>query len=197
MKSVLISVAHSCKAQGAYNAIHGVHEYLISLRASIAAFRTLTGNCAVELFDCGPLAQTEYDDAKIAKVNNCKPDLAVEIHLNAGGGRYSEAIHRAGSLVGEAAAKAIGVSLADGLGPRFARADFEPHGARPNTVEKDKHLFFFLERTTQPAVIVEGLFIDREAHARWLVGVNGGEAGAESYGVIVAEGIKRWLRGEK
>ena len=192
MKSVLISVAHSCIAKGAHNAIHAADEYLISLRASIAAWRTLTGVCAVELFDCGPLRPNEYDDAKIAKVNGCKPDLAVEIHLNAGGGRYSEVLHKDGSLFGTTAAKYVAASLSDGLRPRFASADLDMRGARPNTIEKDKNLFFWLERTSCPALIVEGLFIDREAHIRWLIGQDGQASGAETYGVLVAEGIKRW-----
>lgn len=195
MKSVLISVAHSCSSTGANNAIHAVSEYLVSLRASIAAWRTLTGTCAVELFDCGPLKPNEYDDAKVAKVNNCKPDLAVEIHLNSGGGRYSEVLHKDGSLFGTTVAKRIAESLADGLRPRFAPADLEMRGARANSVEKDKHLLFFLERTSAPAVIVEGLFIDREAHVRWLVAEDGNERGAEAYGVFVANGIKRWAQG--
>lgn len=192
-KSVLISVAHSSVAPGAVNVMHTANEHLISLRASIAAFRTLTGTCSVELFDCGPLTAREYSAAKVDRVNGCRPDLAVEIHLNAGGGRYSEVIHHRSSAVGAAAASAIAGALADGLRPRFSTAELETRGARPNSIEKDKHMFFFLERTVVSAVIVEGLFIDRESHVRWLLGADGGAAGAEVYGTIVAHGIKRWL----
>ena len=64
-------------------------------------------------------------------------------------------------------------------------------GGRPNTVEQDKHLMFLLERTTPPAVIVEGLFLTNADQAAWLAG----DGGCEVYGLLVAAGVRLWLAG--
>lgn len=181
--SVLISVAHSSKAQGAADSQGVLTEYFVSLRASQACWRSLSGEHAVELFDCGPLPASEYDNAKIDRVNSCKPDLAVEIHCNAGPptARYHEVIYA--SAEGMTAAQFVINALSAG----FAAGN---HTGWPRRGARlDDRGLFFLQKTSVPAIVVEGVFISNDEQAAWL-----STGGAESYGILVAEGIKRWLK---
>jgi N-acetylmuramoyl-L-alanine amidase len=184
--SVLISVAHSAKAQGAWDSQKTLSEYRVSLRASEACWRSLSGEFAVELFDCGPLSADEYDDAKIERINSCKPSLAVEIHCNASENRnakYHEVIYGSaqGMLAAEHVCNALTAAFSGG------NHKWPRRGAR-----LDDRGLFFIKRTAVPAIIVEGLFISNDEQAAWL-----STGGAETYGILVANGIKRWLQERK
>lgn len=197
IRPVLFSVAHSSKARGAA-ALDGdpIHdEYEISLRATLAAMRTLAGDVPCEMFDVGPLRPSEYDDAKITAINRCMPSLAVEIHLNASGlpqVNYGEVIHHAKSAEGKRAAEIVALELFHGFNA-FGKV-WPSKGGRPNTVEHDKHKMFLLELTKVPTIIVEGLFITNPAQFNWLCG-DGDHMG--TYGRLVAEGVRKWFYGLK
>lgn len=192
-RPILFSVAHSSAAPGAEAKDQILTEYMVSLRASLAAVRNLAGDFAVEFLDVGALKQNEYDDAKIDAVNRCQPKLAIEIHCNAAATQasYGEVLHHRESLPGKEASSVIARTLAEGFTQGQHRM-WLSRGARANTVEKDKHLMFFLERTKVPSIIIEGLFISNDEQAAWLA--NGG---SEAYGLLVAEGVRRWLAGAK
>jgi hypothetical protein len=183
---VLISVAHSQVSPGAVASHVPLTEYMVSLRASLAALRHLCGIYPVEFFDCGPLAQKEYAQAKIDKVNACRPALAVEIHCNASDNHranYSEVIHHPNSQNGALAGEHVALALDGILSPEWKRK-----GARPNTIAADGHTMFFLHQTHVPCIIVEGVFISNLEQAAWL-----STGGAELYGIAVADGIKNYL----
>jgi N-acetylmuramoyl-L-alanine amidase len=184
--SILISVAHSSKSQGAVSAQGVLTEYHVSLRASTACWRSLSGEFECELYDCGDKTQCEYDEAKITRVNSCMPELALELHCNAGppGAQYSEVIY----ANEDSAAKAPGQVIAAALCEGFAGGHHKSWPSRGARVD-DRGLFF-LQKTRVPCLIVEGLFISNEEQAAWLA-----TGGAETYGILVATGIKRWLRG--
>jgi N-acetylmuramoyl-L-alanine amidase len=189
-RTILISVAHSAQASGAESPRDGnlpvFTEYNVSLRASLAAFRLLAGQVGVELFDVGPMATAqEYARAKIARVNQCRPSLALELHCNASlhpSANYSEVIYYKDSVTGKAAAESIANAL------KGLRAVVKS-SARPNTTALDQKLFFFLEHTKVPALIVEGLFITNPTQAAFL-----SDGGAEAYGIAVAQGLLVWLQ---
>lgn len=188
MKTILISVAHSSKAVGASHPDKTPCEYEVSKRASMILFRHLAGEYAVELFDCGALSAQDYDDAKVARVNTCKPSLAIELHCNAATDQranYSETIYARHSTA-KAAAEHIATALADGY--TAEKLKWRNRGAR----EDDRGLFF-LQRTIVPCVIVEGMFISNDEAKHWLVTGNS-ITGQEKYGTFVADGIKRWLK---
>lgn len=189
-RTVLISVAHSAQASGAESPSDGnlpvFTEYNVSLRASLAAFRSLAGQVGVELFDVGPAATVqEYARAKIARVNQCRPSLALEIHCNASvhpSANYSEVIYYKDSVTGKAAAESIASALND-------LRTVVKSNARANTTTLDQKLFFFLEHTKVPALIVEGLFISNPIQAAFL-----SDGGSEAYGIAVAQGLLAWLQ---
>lgn len=194
-RPVLFSVAHSSIAPGAMTP-DGLHsEYYISLRATLAAIRTLAGVVPVEMFDVGPLKPSEYDEAKVNTINRCMPSLAIEIHCNASSNssaKYGEVIHHAASIEGKRAAECVGMSLFEGFSKHGHK--WPSKGARANTVEQDKHKMFLLELTKVPAIIVEGLFLSNPDQADWLCG-SGDHIG--EYGRLVAEGVRKWYYGGK
>jgi N-acetylmuramoyl-L-alanine amidase len=154
----------------------------------MALYRHLSGEFAVELYDCGALTQSEYDDAKVARVNQCKPSLALELHCNAGPPKanYFEAIYAKYSPAKEAAEHVV-EALAEGYKSQ-GLGHWKNNGARC-----DDRGLFFLQRTIVPCVIVEGLFISNDDQAKWLV-TGGNTTGQDLYGTFVANGIKRWLK---
>ena len=190
-RPVLFSVAHSSAAPGAVSPDGLFTEYWVSLRATLAAMRTLAGIVPCEMFDVGPFKPKDYDDLKVNAVNRCMPALAVEIHCNAGPqhANYGEVIHHARSADGKRAASVVARTLHE----EFAKLGFAwpSRGGRPNTVEQDQHKMFFLELTNVPAIIVEGLFISNIEQASFLA-VNDGFG---TYGRLVAEGVRAWYAG--
>lgn len=199
-RPIVFSVAHSSAAKGAAfqsapdAEVHlGIDEYFVSKRASEAAYNALAGDFPCALFDCGPLAPSDYDDAKVAAVNGLGARLAIELHCNASsnpGMRYSEVIYCAESLPGAEAAAVVARALAEGFQERHYL--WPQRGARANSVAQDGHKLFFLARTVVPAIVVEGLFISNPEQAAWLA-----DGGAEAYGLLVAEGVRRWLGGAR
>lgn len=191
-RTVMFCVAHSSAAVGAVNDAALLNEYTVSLRASLAAVRSLAGEVPVEFFDCGPIKNAkDYLAAKVAKVNACSPALVVEIHCNSSdfsNADYSEVIYHRNSVPGAEAASVVAASLAEGFTLGHHK-HWQQRGARPNTEEHDKHLFYFLEKTNAPALIIEGVFISNDEQARWLVG-----GGQEAYGLLVAEGVRKYMR---
>lgn len=163
---------------------------MVSLRASLAAFRNLAGEYAVELIDCGALMPSEYAIEKVARVNGCAPALAIEIHCNGASdprANYAEAIyHPSSPIVGRAAAQAICDALAVGYAANHA--NWSVKGPRANSLEQDLHWDFFLSKTSVPAVIVEGLFLSNNEQAQWLA-----TGGQEAYGLLVAAGVRKFL----
>ncbi len=191
-RPILFSVAHS--SVDSPIAPDGIlTEYMVSLRATLAAVRNLAGEVPVEMFDVGPFKRSQYDDLKVNAVNCCKPALAIEIHCNGGppARNYGEVIYHRKSASGMNAAHAISKVLADGFANGHHKA-WPSRGARQNTVAEDKHLMFFLELTHVPAVIVEGVFLSNPEQAAWLAG----DGGCEAYGLLVAAGVRAWLKTE-
>lgn len=193
-RPVLFSVAHSSKATGAQAPDQLLTEYMVSLRATLAAFRNLAGEFPVEMLDIGPLSPIDYADAKVTAINRCNPSLAIEIHCNAGppDRNYGEVIHHRNSSEGARAAEAIAHSLVNGFSAGNHKA-WPSRGGRINTVAHDKHLMFLLERTAPPTVIVEGLFISNQEQSMWLAR----DGGCEAYGLLVAAGVRLWIAGAK
>ncbi len=200
-RPVLFCVAHSSAAKGAVAPDGLLTEYMVSLRATLAAMRNLAGEIPVEILDVGPLpprpdhtSPRGYADEKTAAINRCEPSLAIEIHCNAGPqhANYGEVIHHRRSAEGARAAEAIAQSLAQGFAAGNHKT-WPSRGGRANTVEQDGHHMFFLENTNVPAVIVEGLFISNYEQAAWLAG----DGGSETYGLLVAAGVRLWIAGAK
>lgn len=194
MRAVILSVAHSWRAYGAYNQKHGLKEYDISLRATDAAATVLRQHdCPIGIVDAGDNGAKEYARIKTEVINAVNPSLAVEIHCNASQdstANYGEVIHHPLSPFGARAAAAVSQRLEDAF--KQAHHAWPWHGARPWKPQFDQHQFFFLSRTNCPSIIVEGLFLSNDEQAAWLK-----DGGAEAYGALVGEGIAQFLEAEQ
>ncbi len=190
---ILLSVAHSAKDRGAHNGDQLLNEHDISFRATHACYRRLFGaQIQAHEFQCGWVDDFDYAPMKIKTVNALLPDLAVEMHCNWSPNpahNYSEVIHHPGSPRGKSAATFIASALEAGMGAPHHK--WPSRGARPNTIDEDKHHDFFLWKTDSAAVIVEGLFISNAEQCAWLA-----KTGAEAYGLLVADGILEWIKSE-
>ena len=189
MRAVFLSVAHSHLARGAENARLSLTEYDVSLRATDAACAVLRQrSCPVVVLDSAHNPTTTYDDIKIAAARALNPSLAVEIHCNANKDKranYGEVIHRAGDPVALRAAVTVSDHLRDALGS--TRHLWPWRGARI-----DERNLFFVQKTSCPALIVEGLFLSNDEQAEWLAS----PGGAEAYGALVGEGIALFIERE-
>jgi N-acetylmuramoyl-L-alanine amidase len=183
---IALSIAHSSKDRGAYNAKYKLTEYAISCRASRAASEMISSaGFASVVIDCGALDDFQYAHAKPDMVNGIKPRLALEIHCNSSvntAANYGTVIyHPSSKAFGLPAAQSVAKAMADGFGTH----KWPSKGAVP----AEKRLFF-LDGVNCPSVIVEGLFLSNDTQAEFLASANG----PETYGLLVAEGIISWLR---
>ncbi len=151
----------------------------------------MSGMYQVELYDVGDVASPSiYARFKMNRVNQCRPAIAIEIHCNAAADpkpNYGEVIYYKDSVVGRAVAEHVATAVKAGFAAKGMVGPW--HGARANTVALDKDLFFFLEDSIVPAIIVEGMFISNPHQAVYL-----STGGAEDYGIAVADGVMSWLR---
>lgn len=191
---VVLSVAHSWRSYGAYNARRGLREYDVSLRATEAAAAVLRQrDCPIGIIDAGDQPPHVYARTKTEVINAINPSLAVEIHCNASEdptANYGEVIHHPLSPIGMRAALTVGDHLRDALGN--TKHLWPWRGAREWKPAFDKHQFFFLSRTTCPAIIIEGLFLSNDEQAEWLAS----PGGAEAYGALCGEGIAQFIERE-
>lgn len=96
----------------------------------------------------------EYDpvDQEVAECNSFAPDLAVDIHNNAGGGDGAEAFHSIGGGTG----KTLAVNILAEIGKLGQRS----RGAKTRTNSAGRDYYAFIRNTKAPAVIVECAFVD-------------------------------------
>ncbi len=122
---------------------------------------------------------------KVDEVNAVGPDIALEMHCNAGpaSANYREVIYYPGSSKGKRAAELIAEALTD----KFPNE--RPCKARANSVAADKHLMYFLDKTRVPSVLVEGFFLTNQGHRDLLLKAGG----SEDYGSAVAAGLRKYL----
>jgi len=121
--------------------------------------------------------------AKVDFFNQMEVDLAVEVHINAGGGDYSTALYWGNN---EGAISSKGAKAAGCIADAFAAFPWRSIGAQSQTYFGRS--LYLLNNTHAPAVIVEAGFKDNEEH-RAILGTKRGYtlhaasiyAGIESY----------------
>ncbi len=150
MAKVFIGVGHGGSDSGAVGK-NGLLEKALNLSIAQA--------CAQALRRSGVTVQlsraTDEDDPvaqEVAECNSFAPDLAVDVHNNAGGGDGSETYYsRAGGT-----GKQLAVNILDqlaGLGQRS-------RGAKTRLTSSGADYYAFIRETKAPAVIVECAFVD-------------------------------------
>jgi N-acetylmuramoyl-L-alanine amidase len=177
-KKVFLGVGHGGKDPGAV--ANGLEEADLNLSIALA--------CQAELVRHGVTVgmsrtKDESDDLKeeIKECNAFKPDLAVDIHNNAGGGDGAEAFHHHGGGI----SKTLAVNILD----EIVNIGQNSRGAKYRKNSSGKDYYGFIRQTDAPAVIVECAFVDNAKDIK----IIDTAAEQKSMGVAIAKGILKTL----
>ena len=117
---------------------------------------------------------------EVAECNRFAPDLAVDIHNNAGGGDGAEAFYtRSGGT---------GKKLAENILAQLVKLGQRSRGAKTKTNSSGSDYYAFIRETKAPSVIVECAFVDSDDIA--LIDT---EAERVAVGEAIARGILQTL----
>lgn len=89
---------------------------------------------------------------EVAECNSFAPDLAVDIHNNAGGGTGAETFYTIGGGTGK--------KLAENILAQLAAIGYRSRGAKTRKTANGSDYYAFIRNTKAPAVIVECAFVD-------------------------------------
>ena len=178
MAKVFLGVGHGGKDPGAQG--NGFRESDLNLSIALACQADLARHGVSVLMS----RTKDEDDALSEEIKQCNafdPDLAVDIHNNAGGGDGAEAFYHYGGGKGKTLAENIlKETTAIGQNSRGAKT-------RLNSVGKD--YYGFIRQTIAPAVIVECAFIDNATDIQ----IIDTEAERKVMGKAIAKGILKTL----
>lgn len=177
-KKVFIGVGHGGSDPGAVG--NGFMEKNLALTIALA--------CQHELARHGVLTkmsrtkdETESLNSKIAECNAYKPDLAMDIHINAGGGDGAEVFHTINGGTGKTLAKNI-LTEVEQIGQNS-------RGTKTKVNSSGKDYFGFIRYTDAPAVIVECAFIDNKKD----IAIIDTNAEQDAMGIAIAKGVLKTL----
>lgn len=177
-KKVFLGVGHGGNDPGAV--ANGFKEKDFNLAIALA--------CNSELVRHGVLVQMsrtkDQNDELTEEIKECnafKPDLAVDIHNNAGGGDGAEAFYNKPNATGKA--------LAENILGEITKIGQNSRGAKTRQRTDGKSYYGFIRQTTPPAVIVECAFVDNKTD----IAIIDTSAEQKAMGVAIAKGILKTL----
>lgn len=151
MAKVFIGVGHGGKDPGA--CANGFKEKDLNLDVADAVFDVLENHGVdVRLSRIGDDSDT-LDD-RVKECNEYNPDLAVDIHHNAGGGDGAEVFYHYKGGTSK--------TLADDLLSEIVKIGQNSRGAKIKKGADGKDYYGFIRETKAPAVIVECAFLDNK-----------------------------------
>ena len=118
---------------------------------------------------------------EIKECNAYAPDLAVDIHNNAGGGDGGEVFY---SHIG-----GKGKTLAENILAEIVKIGQNSRGIKTRVNSQGKDYYGFIRQTSCPAVIVECAFVDNASDLKIL----STEAQRKDMGIAIAKGILKTL----
>lgn len=119
--------------------------------------------------------------SEIAECNAYSPDLAVDVHNNAGGGDGAEAFYHYGGGKSK--------TLAENILAEIVKVGQNSRGAKVRKNSNGKDYYGFIRDTSCPAVIVECAFVDNASDLKSLAT----ESRRKSMGEAIAKGILKTL----
>ena len=126
----------------------------------------------------------DEDDSLSEEIRECNaysPDLAVDIHNNAGGGDGAEAFYHYGGGVSK--------TLAENILTEIVKIGQNSRGAKIRKNANGKDYYGFIRETSCPAVIVECAFVDNSTDLKILAT----EGKRQKMGEVIAKGILKTL----
>ena len=118
---------------------------------------------------------------EIKECNAYAPDLAVDIHNNAGGGDGAEAFYHYGGGKSK--------TLAENILAEIVKVGQNSRGAKVRKNSNGKDYYGFIRETSAPAVIVECAFVDNASDLKILAT----ESQRKAMGEAIANGILKTL----
>ena len=177
-KKVFLGVGHGGSDPGAV--ANGLKEKDLNLSIALA--------CQAELARHGVsvlMSRTKDDSETMTeKTNECnafKPDLALDIHNNAGGGDGAEAFHHHGGGTGK--------TLANNILAEIVKIGQNSRGAKIKKNASGRDYYGFIRNTAAPAVIVECAFVDNKKDIQ----IIDTAAEQKAMGVAIAKGVLKTL----
>jgi N-acetylmuramoyl-L-alanine amidase len=183
---VFIGVGHGGADSGAV--ANGVKEKDLNLAIALACKETLakhgvTVKMSREKDESDPIGD------EVKECNAFAPDLAVDIHNNAGGGDGAEVFYHHGGGKGKV--------LAENILAEIVKVGQNSRGAKIRKNSQGNDYYAFIRNTSCPAVIVECAFVDNASDLAILAS----ERDKQEMGVAIAKGILKTLgvayQGEK
>lgn len=176
-KKVFLGVGHGGKDPGAIG--NGFEEADLNLSIALA--------CQSELVRHGVTVgmsrtKDENDDLneEIKECNAFNPDLALDIHNNAGGGDGAEAYYHHGGGTGK--------TLAENILAEIVKIGQNSRGAKIRKNSNGDDYYGFIRMTNAPAVIVECAFVDTKD-----IQIIDTEDERKAMGIALAKGILKTL----
>lgn len=153
MARVFIGVGHGGADPGA---VGYLVEKNVNLKMATACYQYLTvRGVEVKLSRTG-----DASDGLMTRIERCNayaPDLALDIHNNAGGGDGFEVFH---SIIG-----GTGKQLAKNIEKEVVKIGQNSRGIKTKKNSYGRDYFGFIRKTKCPAVICEGVFVDNRVDA--------------------------------
>lgn len=178
MKKVFLGVGHGGNDSGAVG--NGFLEKDLNLSIALACNEVLVRHGVNTLMS---RTKDENDDLneEIRECNSYNPDLAIDIHNNAGGGDGVEAFYHYGGGKGK--------TLAENVLAEIVKLGQNSRGAKTKRNDAGNDYYGFIRMTKAPAVIVECAFIDNAEDIK----IIDTEAERKAMGIAIAKGILKTL----
>lgn len=173
-KKVFIGVGHGGTDSGAVG--NGFKEKDLNLSIALACNEVLQRHGVNTLMS----RTKDENDALTEEIKECnafKPDLAIDIHNNAGGGDGAEAYYHYGG--------GLSKTLALNVLSEIVKIGQNSRGAKIRKNAQGKDYYGFIRQTSAPAVIVECAFIDNKTD----IAIIDTAAEQKTMGVAIAKGI--------
>lgn len=152
MSKVFIGVGHGGSDPGATG--NGFQEKDLNLSIALACRDTLASS-GVDVKISREADITSSLEERIRQCNQFDPDLALDVHNNAGGGDGAEVYHHY--------AGGTGKTLAENILSEIVAIGQNSRGTKIKLNSAGKDYFGFIRQTSAPAVIVECAFVDNAA----------------------------------
>lgn len=177
-KKVFIAVGHGGSDPGAV--ANGFREKDLNLTIALACHEELLRHGVT----VGMSRTKDEGETLTQQVNECNafaPEVAVNIHNNAGGGDGAEVYHHYGGGKGK--------TLAENILAEIVAIGQNSRGAKIRKNSEGKDYYGFIRDTSCPAVIVECAFLDNKKDIQ----IIDTEAEQKAMGVAIAKGILKSL----
>lgn len=173
-KKVFIGVGHGGNDSGA--SANGLKEKNLNLAIALACCAELERHKVKVLLSRKKDENDPLTD-EIKECNAFKPDFAVDIHNNAGGGDGAEAYHHYGGGKGK--------TLAINVLNEIVKIGQNSRGAKTKKNSDGKDYYGFIRSTVCPAIIIECAFVDNKKD----IAIIDTAAEQKKMGVAIAKGI--------